>query len=61
MTPKTKIIFLLALALIVSGFSAYMLKQSAAESNVVKIGWGLVFTMGCMTFVRGIRLFGRFK
>ena len=61
MTPKLKITLLLALALIVAGFSAYMLKQSAADGNAVKIGWGLVFTMGCMTFVRGIRLYGRFK
>jgi len=61
MTPKIKISLLLVLAFIVAGFSAYMLKQSAAESNVVKIGWGLVFTMGCLTLVRGIRLFGRIK
>jgi hypothetical protein len=38
-----------------------MLKQSGGESNLVKIGWGLVFTMGCMTLVRGIRLLGRIK
>lgn len=61
MTPKIKITLLLVLSVLVSGFAAYMLKQSTDEGNLVKVGWGLVFTIGCMTLVRGVRLFGRIK
>lgn len=57
MSPKVKLNLLVALSVVVVIIAGVMLKQSEGASNIVKLAWGFILTMGGITLVRGIRLY----